>query len=741
MNKIQLEKTLCKIKINQELYIHGFFTIIHYPTIFESMLCLITNNKIINSQFLTNAENIEIILNKKTFNISFDYYRRIWTDEKLDFTCIEIIRKDKIYKKIKPLEIINTISIRDTSSDNNNNYDKRYFIYFNNSEEIELIQSKLNKIDDSSYNQEYKDVIPGTPLFLNNEMDNLIIIGINSNKDEKGNLKGIYIINIINYIKNNKANNFLNKNIIRCVLTVPEEKVGRKLTVFQQSDENKDQIGSTIVYLNNKKIKLLFNKRKSWFTNDKFTKSGLYNITILLDKSITNLSHFFAKCYYLSIDLKDFDSSKITKMDYLFGGCEQLKKIEGLNNLDTSNVVTMESMFLDCKELTYLNLYNFNTSKVTNFNAMFGFCNKLENIYGLENFDTRNITKMESIFNSCNSLKYLDLSNFDMSNVTSLDYLFKECFKLKQIKGLKKFNTSKVINMTGVFLNCKKLKFLDLSNFDTSNVETMKEMFSSCTKLNEIKGFENLNTKNVKNMCSLFSNCISLEKIDLNNLNTSNCENLCELFNYCEKIKNFDFIKNLDTKNVTTMEAMFEGCKSAEIIDISNLDTSNVTNMQFLFNDCINLKEIKGLGKINTANVRNMNLMFQNCANITRLNLSNFDTSNVQDMCFMFNNCNNLKQIEGLNNFNTRNVTNMKAMFQLCPNLENLNLSNFDVRNVEDMEFMFYKCPKLKKLNLDKFQYLMKCKYKNMLTFTNKNCEIICKSKKIKSLLGKKYEE
>ena len=453
MNKIQLEKSLCKIKINQELYIHGFFTIIHYPTIFESMLCLITNNKIINSQFLTNAENIEIILNQKIFNISFDYYRRIWTDEKLDFTCIEIIRKDKIYKKIKPLEIINIISIRDTSSDNNINYDKGYFIYFNNSEEIELIQSKLNKIDDSSYNQEYKDVIPGTPLFLNNEMDNLIIIGINSNKDEKGNLKGIYIINIINYIKNNKANNFLNKNIIRCVLTVPEEKVGRKLTVFQQSEENKDQIGSSIVYLNNKKIKLLFNKRKSWFTNDKFTKSGLYNITILLDKSITNLSHFFAKCYYLSIDLKDFDSSKITKMDYLFGGCEQLKKIEGLNNLDTSNVV----------------------------NAMFGFCNKLENIYGLENFDTRNITKMERIFNSCNSLKYLDLSNFDMTNVTSLEYLFKECFKLKQIKGLKKFNTSKVINMTGVFLNCKKLKFLDVSNFDTSNVETMKEMFSSCT--------------------------------------------------------------------------------------------------------------------------------------------------------------------------------------------------------------------------------------------------------------------
>ena len=348
MSNKQLEKSLCKIKINQELYIHGFFTIVHYPTIFESMLCLITNNKIINSQFLTNAENIEIIFNKNTFNISFDYYRRIWTDEKLDFTCIEIIRKDKIYKEIKPLEIIDTISIRDISDNINIKYDNAYFISFNNSEEIELIKSKLNQIDEIIFNHEYKDVLPGTPLFLNNEMDNLKIIGINNSKDENGNLKGVYIINIINYIKNNKENNFLNKNIIRCVLTVLEEKVGRKLALFQQNEENKDQIGSTIVYLNNKKIKL-FNRRVTWFTNDKFTKAGLYNIIILLDKSITNLGSFFVKCFYLSIDLTNFDSSKITKMDYLFGICERLQKIEGLENLDTSNVVTMKCMFFMCK--------------------------------------------------------------------------------------------------------------------------------------------------------------------------------------------------------------------------------------------------------------------------------------------------------------------------------------------------------------------------------------------------------
>jgi hypothetical protein len=85
---------------------------------------------------------------------------------------------DEIYKKIKPLEISNYISIS-TGSDNNIKYDKAYFISINNSEEIELIQSKLNQIDDSSFNHEYKEAISGTPIFLNNEINDLKIIGIN----------------------------------------------------------------------------------------------------------------------------------------------------------------------------------------------------------------------------------------------------------------------------------------------------------------------------------------------------------------------------------------------------------------------------------------------------------------------------------------------------------------------------------------------------------------------------------
>ena len=76
-----------------------------------------------------------------------------------------------------------------------------------------------------------------------------------------------------------------------------------------------------------------------------------------------------------------------------------------------------------------------------------------------------------------------------------------DCNKLREIKGLNKFKTSNVKNMTYMFNNCSELEYLDLSNFDTSNVTDisyMSHMFDGCNKLKEIKGKEKFN-KNIKN--------------------------------------------------------------------------------------------------------------------------------------------------------------------------------------------------------------------------------------------------
>ena len=90
---------------------------------------------------------------------------------------------------------------------------------------------------------------------------------------------------------------------------------------------------------------------------------------------------------------------------------------------------------------------------------------------------------MKNMFCECNKLKYLDLSNFNTSIVTNMEAMFNKCHKLEEIKGINKFNTVKVKNMRVMFQNCYELKYLDLSNFDTSKVTNMVGMFYSCNKL------------------------------------------------------------------------------------------------------------------------------------------------------------------------------------------------------------------------------------------------------------------
>ena len=58
---------------------------------------------------------------------------------------------------------------------------------------------------------------------------------------------------------------------------------------------------------------------------------------------------------------------------------------------------------------------------------------------------------MNSMFGKCNNLEYLDLSNFDTSKVNNMEYMFNKCHKLKEIKGINKFNTNEVTNMNSMF--------------------------------------------------------------------------------------------------------------------------------------------------------------------------------------------------------------------------------------------------------------------------------------------------
>lgn len=394
--------------------------------------------------------------------------------------------------------------------------------------------------------------------------------------------------------------------------------------------------------------------------------------------------------------IENLNTSEVTTMDRMFGWCKKLTSLD-VSHFDTGNVTNMQYMFSGCKLLTTLDASNFNTAKVVDMSYMFNNCDSLKTL-DISAFNTSNVTNMRAMFDFCQSLSELDVSHFDTGNVTDMSSMFFACYKLESL-NVSNFNTSNVTTMQGMFSSCKSLTTLDISNFDTSNVTTMQWMFNGCQSLMSLD-ISNFDTSKVTNMINMFTECRSLTSLDVSNFNTSNVTNIAGMFMDCRGLSSID-ISNFDTRNVTSIGSLFAGCTSLTSIDIRDNDLSNVTDMRGLFSFCTGLTSID-LSYFNTSKISDMSMMFAGCTGLTSIDISNFDTQNVTDMSGMFGGCTNLIKLN-VSNFDTRRVTNMLGMFERCSSLTSLDLRNFNTVNVEQFGPMFWQCTSLSSVDLSSF--------------------------------------
>ena len=152
-----------------------------------------------------------------------------------------------------------------------------------------------------------------------------------------------------------------------------------------------------------------------------------------------------------------------------------------------------------------------NYTSLTSTTIWFFRLSSLTSIQGIENLNTSNVTEMNYMFYECSSLRELDLSHFDTSNVGDMRYMFYGCTNMTSF-NLKNFNTSKVFEMGGMFRDCTNLSELDISSFDTQNVTDMQLMFSGCANLTTLD-LSSFNTANVSSMFEMFSGCTNLNSI------------------------------------------------------------------------------------------------------------------------------------------------------------------------------------------------------------------------------------
>lgn len=134
-------------------------------------------------------------------------------------------------------------------------------------------------------------------------------------------------------------------------------------------------------------------------------EKNVYSVPEIVDGSLSN--PWLAP--YMSVEKAVFDKSfKILKPKscaYWFIGMENLMAIDGLENLDVSEAVSLQAMFEYCESLEMLDLSHFNTAKVKNMRFMFQDCESLTTIYAGDGFSTENVESGADMFLDCRQLK------------------------------------------------------------------------------------------------------------------------------------------------------------------------------------------------------------------------------------------------------------------------------------------------------------------------------------------------
>ena len=155
------------------------------------------------------------------------------------------------------------------------------------------------------------------------------------------------------------------------------------------------------------------------YVEDDETGNGTYKVTIggkggiIANESMISYFSYFK--YVTSIDLSALDTSEVTNMSEMFGGCSSLTSLD-VSKFDTSNVTNMSDMFNSCDNLTSLDVSNFDTSNVINMYGMFAFCSSLTSL-DVSNFDTSKVTEMVTMFCECPAWDKIDQTKFANANV------------------------------------------------------------------------------------------------------------------------------------------------------------------------------------------------------------------------------------------------------------------------------------------------------------------------------------
>ena len=163
--------------------------------------------------------------------------------------------------------------------------------------------------------------------------------------------------------------------------------------------------------------------------------TSLYRIRV---NNITELKNIIKEEYEKNpqeLNLNRYDISDLNSLAYIFASCDKLETIH-IEDWNTVNIMTMDSMFFDCISLKSINIRNWDVQKLGSTESMFLGCKSLESV-DISNWKPYKLRDMGKMFFKCPKLKelllpqlYLFPERRDTSN------MFKGCFTLSRNKSI-----------------------------------------------------------------------------------------------------------------------------------------------------------------------------------------------------------------------------------------------------------------------------------------------------------------
>ena len=260
-------------------------------------------------------------------------------------------------------------------------------------------------------------------------------------------------------------------------------------------------------------------------------------------------------------NLNYFDTCNTTDMSYMFFG--SIVEDLDLRSFDTSKVTTMKDMFASAKGVKNLNIVGCDTSQVTDMSFMFYAMEGLES-FNISGLNTSNVTNMSYMFAYIRyyDFKNVDLSSFNTSKVRSMKYMFYDHKETTEL-DLTHFKTGNVTNMSYMFSYMAKIKTLNLANWDVTNVTDMSRMFQGNQVLESLN-LTNWKPVNVIDMQYMFNNCRKFVTMDLSDWELNKLNNANYMFENCLNLKE---IKLFKSNSVLYVQYTFRNCPALELVD------------------------------------------------------------------------------------------------------------------------------------------------------------------------------